>query len=400
MRILFIIPGLAIGGQEKIGMMLTTSLMKYHEVVTVCFESENLHQFNYVTPIIRIENKIYKNPLLKFKNVFKRVIALKKIKKSYKPDVSIAFGETAIIANAFTYTPEIKIASIHQSIRFRKGFKQLYKIAYKLHQRIVPVSSGINDELKDLYNIDNKLFIHNGYDINAIVHAANDQLPCDLDSFFNGKVVAHLGRFDLPKGHWHLVSFFVLIKKSLPNAKLLLIGNYDTSNKIFRYCMEFLARHGLKVGLLQTDDHIDFGKIDVLLTGHQLNPFKFLGRADIFVFPSIWEGFGNALVEAMACGLPIVAADCPTGPREVLGNNPGEMYGILMPPFKLDFNSDNTAAAALHDQWAQQIVQLLKNEDQMAWYRDLSLKGCMNFTIDKCCEKWLKIIEEEHTNKN
>src|SRR5450432_4817237 len=117
MKILFIIPGLAIGGQEKIGMMLTTSLMKYHEVVTVCFESENPHQFNYTTPIIRIENKIYKNRVLKFINVFKRVITLRKIKKSYKPDISISFGETAIIANAFTNTSEFKIATIHQSIK-------------------------------------------------------------------------------------------------------------------------------------------------------------------------------------------------------------------------------------------------------------------------------------------
>ena len=61
MKILFIIPGLAIGGQEKIGMMLTNELLKYHEVITVCFEPENPLQFNYKTPIIRIENKIYKN---------------------------------------------------------------------------------------------------------------------------------------------------------------------------------------------------------------------------------------------------------------------------------------------------------------------------------------------------
>lgn len=396
MKILFIIPGLAIGGQEKIGMLLTTSLMRYHEVVTVCFESENPHQYNYTTPIIRIENKIHKNRLLKFINVFKRVIILRKIKKTYKPDVSISFGETAIIANAFTHTSEFKIAAIHQSIQFRKQLKLLYKIVYKLHDRIVPVSSGINDELKKLYHINNNLFIHNGYNIDAITNSANEKLPDEFNSFFTGNVVVHLGRFDLPKGHWHLVVFFVIIKKTMPGAKLLLIGNYDPAGEIFNFCIDYLARHGLKIGLLPTEKNINFSTIDVLLTGHQSNPFKFLKRASIFVFPSIWEGFGNALVEAMACGLPVVAADCPTGPGEIIERISGEgLYGILMPPFTLDFSVAGITATTLHGQWAKKIIELLNNKAQMEFYKKMSLKRCMDFTIEKSGEKWLKLIEQK-----
>jgi len=400
MKILFIIPGLAIAGQEKIGMMLTTSLMKYHEVVTVCFEREDPRQFNYTTPIIRIENKIYKSPVLKLLNIFKRVIALRKIKKSYKPDVSISFGETAIIANAFTYTRELKIASMHTSLKFFTRFKPLYKMAYKLHDKIIPVSNGINHDLKEFYGINNNLFIYNGFDIAAIGNAANEQLPENADSFFNGNVIVHLGRITLQKGHWHLIIFFVLIKRTVPKAKLLLIGDYNPVDELFTFCMDYLAKRGLKTAFLQREENIDFSKIDVLITGHQSNPFKFLSRANIFVFPSIWEGFGNALVEAMACGLPVIAANCPSGPGEILRCvSEKKEYGVLMTPFKLDFSVTGITTTKLHEQWAKKIIELLNNKDQMQLYKKLSLKRCLDFTIEKCCESWLEIIEQKKSKE-
>lgn len=392
MKILFIIPGLAKGGQEKMGMILTSAFLPHHEVVTVCFEPPQPYQYNYITPIIRIPNTISGNPLSKFINVIKRVIAIRKIKKSYKPELSISFGETAIIANAFTFTGEYKIASIRQSIRFITKFRSIYKLAYKLHNRIIPVSKGINEELRLVYGIYNELFIHNGYDINAIIQSSNEQLPAELHSFFNGQVIAHLGRFDLPKGHWHLVILYVLIKRKIKEAKLLLIGDYNRSNKIFKLCIDHLLNNGIKVGFLETEGNIDFKNIDVLITGHQQNPFKYLSNADIFVFPSIWEGFPGALIEAMACGLPVVSADCPTGPNEILQSLPGERnYGILMPAFKPALNM---LASSLHKEWALQIISVMNDNEQKEFYRKRGISRCMDFTIEKSLEKWLKVIEQ------
>lgn len=57
---------------------------------------------------------------------------------------------------------------------------------------------------------------------------------------------------------------------------------------------------------------------DFALPGFQDNPYRFMARADVFVLSSRWEGSPNALIEAMATGTPVVACDCPTGPREVL----------------------------------------------------------------------------------
>jgi glycosyltransferase involved in cell wall biosynthesis len=393
MKILFIIPGLAIGGQEKIGMMLTNELMKYHEVITVCFEPENPLQFNYKTPIIRIENKIYKNSLIKALNLLKRAMALRKLKKFFHPDVSISMGETAIVANAFTFTPEYKIAAIHQAIKLLKG--RLYKFSYQKHNKIIPVSNGINKELKEIYGIENSDFIHNGFDIDEIISSSQQKLDEKLTPFFNGKVMVHLGRFDFPKGHWHLVVFFVLIKKKISEARLLLMGDYDSENEIFRFCVSYLRLHGLKVAFLQNDENTDFNLTDVLFTGHQINPFQFLKKADVFVFPSIWEGFGNAIVEAMACGLPIVSADCPTGPREILLDEKNDnKYGVLLRPFELNFNQTNHYTTSLHECWAEKIIELLNDKNKMEFYKNQSLKRGMDFTIERSTKKWLDIIEQ------
>ena len=66
----------------------------------------------------------------------------------------------------------------------------------------------------------------------------------------------------------------------------------------------------------------------VALPGFVQNPYAYMSRARVFVLSSQWESFGNVLVEAMACGCPVVSTDCPTGPAEILSNG---RFGALVP---------------------------------------------------------------------
>ena len=66
---------------------------------------------------------------------------------------------------------------------------------------------------------------------------------------------------------------------------------------------------------------------DVDLPGHVENPFAYMSRAAVFILSSAWEGFGNVIVEALACGCPVVSTDCPSGPAEILADG---KYGRLV----------------------------------------------------------------------
>jgi glycosyltransferase involved in cell wall biosynthesis len=131
-------------------------------------------------------------------------------------------------------------------------------------------------------------------------------------------VILSAGRLVAKKDLATLLRAFARVREA-ERARLIILGEGRERSRL-----EGLAH---KLGIAQ----------DLKIVGWVANPYAYMARAAVFASSSIREGFGNVLVEALACGCPVVATDCPSGPAEILGDG---RYGRLVAP------SDAEALAA------------------------------------------------------
>jgi len=143
---------------------------------------------------------------------------------------------------------------------------------------------------------------------------------------------------------------------------------------------------------------------DVHFLGFKNNPFKYMKRSDVFVLSSLYEGFGNVITEAMACGTPVVSTDCRSGPREILapGTGIGENtekieraeYGILTPVPDEEKHEPEKELTEEEGFLAEALTKVLKDEDLRKKYRERSQDRIEEFRPEKITKRWIKVIED------
>lgn len=190
---------------------------------------------------------------------------------------------------------------------------RLERTQFRAMDSVIAVSHELGGDLAKYAKVSPRAIavIPNGVDIEAIARKADEPLDHPWFASSAPPVILAIGRLCRQKNFAQTIRAFALLRAER-EARLVILGSGSDSQR------EALQRLAHELGVEQ----------DVWLAGYQPNPFRFLARARLFAMTSRWEGASNVLVEALACGLPVVAADCPTGVREVLEGQP---MGRLVP---------------------------------------------------------------------
>jgi glycosyltransferase involved in cell wall biosynthesis len=228
-------------------------------------------------------------------------------------------------ASRWTHTPHISTIvanpadALKTAGRFVGAKRRLLRRAYRGAAKVVTVSGDLREKAIACYGLpgEHVLALRNWIDLARIDRLAAEYSPRFTAHRFH---VVVAGRLAPQKGQRVLLEAArdVAIRRRRTSLLVHLVGSGPDEPALRKYV-----------------DKTGLGEY-VCFEGFQLNPYPFMRAAQLFCLPSLFEGMPNALLEAMACRVPVLAADCPTGPREALD---GGRLGRLVPP-------DDSAALA------------------------------------------------------
>jgi glycosyltransferase involved in cell wall biosynthesis len=206
------------------------------------------------------------------------------------------------------------------SMEFNRPQQLIGRVIYMLTPLLYPLADGVVSVSKsaaaDLIRFTHLPtsaveFIYNPFELDRIQALADEKIAHPWFEPGQPPVVLAIGRLNQAKDYQTLIRAFALLHSKGPTSRLLILGEGE-----LRTTLEILVT---ECGLT-TDE--------VQIPGFVSNPFSYLARCGVFALSSRYEGLPGALIEAMACGAPVVSTDCPSGPREILEDG---RWGVLVP---------------------------------------------------------------------
>lgn len=409
-KVAFIGYGLYSGGAERIALDLTYYFTTHGLLADlIIFKNINDYKSQYekilkkikITTIFKKDAKIPKL-LLPFK-IIELIFRLYFVIRKGKYDILISYIQYHPYYLTILLAKLLKIRSVLQvgeniekdlknkNIISRTLHNILLKITFKLANEIVCVSEGVSFSLANKFKIDNKKMhvIHNGVNQKIIKKKKKEAISKKYNFLSKEKnLIVNFSRLTDKKGHFQLIRILKSFKEKNINIKLLIIGKGETEDKLKKLVNNFNLQNQV-----------------FFITNENKNPFKYLKLGKIFVFCSLYEGFGNVIVEAMNCGLPIISVDCPYGPHEILcdkkNNYPYSTvkkitycrYGVLTPPLKQIVKVGQTDLTYEEKFIAEAILHIINDKQLQNHYKTASLGRSNNFTVNKMAKEYCQIIK-------
>ena len=297
----------------------------------VVFVVERLEQRHYHIKddikFINIDVRPAKGSINKIVNLLRHIYQIRTIIVKEKPEVILSFGVSIncllllSVLWPVRFMPKV-ILSEHSEQLFitQKGIplKQrlcravyiaLMSLLYRKTDYILAVSNGIAQHMRKLPFIPSSKIkvVHNPVNIVSIQELSKEKIEFTMDRkevFCVGTV----SRLSAEKGVNFLIEGFAKLLKKM-DAQLVIVGDGP----------ERLVLERMAIGLGINNKTV--------FTGWTDNPYKYMAKMDVFVLSSLWEGFPNVVLEAMACKIPVVASNSSGGIREVIRDG---VNGILV----------------------------------------------------------------------
>ncbi|MBY0493470.1 MAG: glycosyltransferase [Cyanobacteria bacterium] len=181
-------------------------------------------------------------------------------------------------------------------------FSSVTRIGYAAADLIIATSKGVADDLTRAFAVDPAQIrvLANPVDLDRVRKAITEPVDESALPAGDGPLIVAAGRLAEAKNYPLLIDAVATVRERMP-VRLAILGEGEIEPVIRQH----IERRGLSNA--------------VSLLGFHANPWKFIARADVFALTSRYEGFGNVLIEAMACGVPVVATASP-GTRDIITN--------------------------------------------------------------------------------
>ena len=375
MKILVLHGHLSMGGEERVLLNVLRNLVELNYNVDLLitwnhkennlFENEIPKKVNYE---FLFDSYNGKNKLIKeIYRIKAKTTYLKKIEKKIKNekyDIVIDYSSNLLKYDNF----DIKIpvfAWIHFSLTFgeKLTFEKIkkYKKQYKKYSKIFAITRVMKEEFINKVEIDEKKveLVYNPIDLKLIEKKA-ENVEKKYENYLKQDYFLQVSRLTQQKQPEHLVDIYYKLKQAGIKEKLYFIGDGEKKEIIKQKIKEYNLEN------------------DIILLGQIENPYPFFKNAKLFVHTAKYEGLPTVLLESLALGTPVVSYDCPTGPRDILGEN--SEYGEL-----ISLNDK--------DMFVEKVLELMNSKEKYEKYKKLSLIRANDFSMENNKVKLKELIE-------
>lgn len=368
-KIMLIVPMLHQGGFERVCVATARLLEPYFDIYIVMFDSKDIAYDIKGLNVTDLHLGVREGKIGKTWNVVKRSLAVRRLKKEWGIDIAYSFGPSANMVNVFSKSQGEVWVGIRSYMDM--GNPRLIKLFAGKADKVLCCSKRIEEEMASEYHCQKAVTLYNPLDVEELKRnaaAEEIRLPWDKNVLHpKENIIVSMGREDDVKGFWHLLKSFSLVKKEISDAKLMIIGDG-----------EFEEYKALAKGLGIAEA--------VYFTGVKKNPFPYLAAAKVYVLTSYNEGFPNALIEAMALGIPAIATDCLTGPGEILKKG-NVAYGVLIPNMSPEKNLEASEIGGEEIRLADEIKRMLTDKEYYEAFKRAAEARAKDFSNEYYVER-------------